>query len=260
MKRVARRAKLPYSQELQARLKLEAQKLIARVCEGGPPYDPNLIAEAMNVEVIEKDLSGFDGYVQRHDDRYVVTIARDAAIQRQRFTLAHELCHVWLMRQAAEGFPAPLVRYRNTQNLPGLHQDPVEEFLCNFFASELLIPSAALQNRFSNKAIVPKTIFKLANEFCVSPQTAAIQLVNALPRSLVACSLWNLESAWPLPMWWTGVKTPYKYELRLIEELVGSRSPEMEMWSCYGRKKLKVIIEMTPRIRVTMVTIKHFRD
>jgi Zn-dependent peptidase ImmA (M78 family) len=249
-----------YPKKLQARIKLEAQKLIAHVGEGGPPYDPYLIAQNMDVEVIEKPLTGYDGYVQCNEGRYVVTIARDTVIQRQRFTLAHELCHVWLMRQADDGYPAPLIRYRNTQNLPGLHQDPVEEYLCNFFAGELLIPSGELQARFENKVVGPTSVFKLANEFCVSPQTAAIQLYNSLPSRLVACSLWSLESLWPLPIWWIGVKTPYKDELRLIEELVGSRSPEMEMWSGYGRKKLKVIIEMAPRTRVTMVTIRHFRS
>jgi uncharacterized protein DUF955 len=112
----------------------------------------------------------------------------------------HELCHVWLMRQAEDGHPAPLVRYRNTQNLPGLHQDPLEEYLCNFFAGELLIPSGELQDRFKNKVVGPTSVFKLANEFFVSPQTAAIQLSNAMPGTLVACCLWNLESLWPLPM------------------------------------------------------------
>ncbi len=88
----------------------------------------------MGVEVRECDLKGIDGYVEVVGGKYVASISRRINPGRQRFTLGHELCHVVLMKQAEDGKPLPLVRYRTKGGLPGLHQDPQEEALCNYFA------------------------------------------------------------------------------------------------------------------------------
>jgi len=232
-----------------------AQELVARH-DGGPPYDPYLVAEQLDIEVVEELLVGIDGYVEIKDGRYYVGISSSTPAVRKRFTLAHELCHVWLMNQAANGCPAPLIRYRTGKNLPSLHQDPLEESLCNFFASELLIPSEQVESRFAGKTIAPRTIFKLARDYRVSKQTVAIKLTRVFKHQVVACSLWSLKSLWPLPMWWLGVKAT-KHEMDLLEELVGEGAPTMDLWSDYGKAKNPVVVESARRGDVTVVLIRH---
>lgn len=246
-----------YQKNLRLAIKRHAQNLLVRQYKDGPPYSPYAIAEDLEVQVSEQDLSGIDGYVEVLNGRYFVVISSVSHPVRKRFTLAHELCHIWLMKQAEYGFPAPLIRYRSANKLPGLHQDPVEEYLCNYFASELLMPREDLERRFLGQKIAPSTIFHLASEFHVSKQTAAIQMVNTFKSTIVACCLWSLESLWPLPQWWTGNRTPYKSELLKIEALVGEQAA-YDMWETYGTKRQSVIIEAEPseRKRLSMVVIR----
>jgi Zn-dependent peptidase ImmA (M78 family) len=262
MRKMSNGRSLNFSTNLRKAIKQHAAKILANQFEVGPPYDPYRIAEELDVEVMEGDLGRIDGYVEVVEGKYVVTISATAHPVRKRFTLAHELCHVWLMRQASDGFPAPLIRYRGGKNLPGLHQDPIEEYLCNFFASELLMPSKELKHRLTGKAIHPSTVFSLARDFNVSKQTAAIQLANVFRTRVVACCLWSLESLWPLPLWWTGIRTPYQSEVMKIEAIVGAQTSRTELWEGYGTKRLRVTIdsEPTPRQKLAMVVIKHSAD
>lgn len=248
----------PRFASLYAAVKAYAQHLVAEH-EGGPPYDPYHLAERLDVDVAEATLVGIDGYVEIKEGKYCVTISSKSHDVRKRFTLAHELCHVWLMRQAADGFPAPLIRYRNGKNIPGLHQDPVEESLCNYFASELLIPSEQLAHRFLGKTIVPKTVFTLARDYRVSRQTAGIKLTQVFKKQVVACSLWSLESLWPLPMWWSGSR-PHDKEVTALEELVGRQAPALDMWKKYGKCRHPVVIDAQPSGNVSVVVIRRYNS
>ena len=233
-------------QALKKALRSCAQNLLQQYGSDGPPYDPHRIAKVLKVDVHETRLAGVEGYVETIDSKYVATISTDAAETRRRFTLAHELCHVVLMRKAERGTPVRLIRFRSNGTLPGLHQDPVEESLCNYFAAELLMPSDEIRLRLAVHPIDPMTIMDIANAYNVSIQSAAIQTVSVLKDRLIACSFWNLDSLWPLPIWWTGLKTNQEDEIRKLEKLAETRSEQVEIWSAYAGRKRSVKIEVTP--------------
>ena len=128
-------------------LKEAARRLVWQHGEGGPPYDPFKIARALNVIVRQEYLNGVEGYSDYENGKFSAVIASQSIVTRQRFTLAHELAHILLMKNVQRGVEVCLKRYR-TGGLPDTaHQDPVEEAVCNAFAAELLVPTDELRQQ-----------------------------------------------------------------------------------------------------------------
>jgi hypothetical protein len=90
---------------------------------------------------------------------------------RLRFSLAHEICHTFFYEYVPEikFFPHEL--------------DPMEERLCDFGASELLMPSTAVRRSAAQYPICIESLRALAEEFVVSTAAMFLKL-----RSL---KLWN---------------------------------------------------------------------
>lgn len=246
-----------HQEQLKLVLKKSAQALLATYAPTGPPYDPKLIAEKLGVAVHEKELSGVEGYLDTSEGRYIAVISSTAKETRRRFTLAHELCHFLLMRRAEDGKPVRLIRFRSNGSLPGLHHDPVEESLCDYFASELLMPSDEISKLLAGREIDPTSIYEIAEHYQVSVQAAAIQIVRALGEHLLACSFWNLESLWPIPVWWTGCRTRHTRELRQLEVLAEQKTDRVELWGTYAGKyqQVKITVMPTPRLRFAMILV-----
>jgi len=242
---------------LRETLKERAYFLLKQYGRGGPPYDPYRIAEGMGVEVEDCDLNGIDGFVEVVGGKYVASLSRRVSAYRRRFTLAHELCHVLLMRRAEDGKPLPLVRYRTSGASPYLHQDPQEESLCNYFAGELLAPSEEVRAYTFNKPVTPKTIYKVASRYLLSTQAAALQVMGVNNRKKLGCAFWNLESLWPMPLWWYGLKTECRSELQLLEGAVSSRQDFFERWESFNGQRRPVVVRSspTPECRYSMMVI-----
>jgi hypothetical protein len=246
-----------YHERLRTALRSRARDLLRRYVPDGPPYDPYLVAQGLGVDVQDTEIAGIEGFIETKNGRYVASISTGANETRRRFTLAHELCHVLLMRTAEDGKPVDLIRFRANGDLPGLHQDPVEESLCNYFAGELLMPSDEIRKRLRGQNLVPSMILDFARDYDVSQQAAAIQIVRILKDRLIACSFWNLQSLWPMPLWWTGFRTQYQSELRSLEDLVERRSEVTEVWESYSgrRQQVAVMITPTPAKRYALILI-----
>lgn len=250
-----------YQFQLKEELRRRAQLLLCKYVTGEPPYNPYLIAEKLGVIVQEAELLGHDGCVEVVDGQYIATISSRARSTRQRFTLAHELGHVLLMRQAQDGKPVNLKRYRSKHAPVGLHQDSFEETLCNCFAGELLMPLSEVRGLLSERTVEPQTIWRLAEKFNVSTQVAAGQIVRALGVKRYACSLWSLDALWPLPLWWTGLESSYRADQAYLESLIQERTELTQLCESYGNKKLSVIIKITPtpELRYAMLLIMPSR-
>ena len=156
------------SKEYGIRLK-EARELASKVA-GVPPYDPKVAAELLHVKVEYSPLKGLDGNEERRQSGWCAVISNQASSTRQRFTLAHELCHVLLMRDAAQGISVPFVRYRTTGVASSFHQDPQEEALCNAFAAEFLMPRDSLRKVLAKSRFDTNLVFRVAERFQVSIQ------------------------------------------------------------------------------------------
>src|SRR5438034_6833116 len=148
-------------------LSSEAQRLREESGCITPPYNPESVADLLGVHIEERHMSGPDGFVEVRDGEYVTVISTKTHPTRQRFTLAHELCHVLFMKLEEKGTCMPLKRYRTKRETTATHQDPVEESLCNYFASELLLPLTDVRRRLNNRSIGPRTIIRLADDFYV---------------------------------------------------------------------------------------------
>jgi len=246
-------------------LRETACELRRRYGPDGPPYDPFLIARRLGVRVTHAALDGTDGYVQVRDGQWHAVISSRSNLARQRFTLGHELGHVILMRGAQRGEFRCLTRYRTHEFAPGVHQDPLEEALCNAFADELLLPADEILDRFgldrSNPAsVVPCVVFEVARAFGVSVQAAAVKVVKMLGARRTGCCLWDLETLWPVALWWTGLRLPYTRNREKLQSLIGmsvkSRTSVMELWKA-KEYWTKVQTAITPRGRFALVLLRR---
>lgn len=246
-------------ENLRMELKNRADLLRRKYAPPGPPYDVLSIADGMGVDVEFASLKGIDGYVETMERNYRAVISTESIEARQRFTLGHELCHVLLMRRAEEGTPVPLVRYRSNGSLPGLHQDPIEESLCNFFAGELLAPTHEIDVRINQQAVTPQTILNIAADYKISMQAAAVKATQVLGSRRTACSLWNLQTLWPVPVWWAGLETTCRIELERLECLVSEKAELRDCWDSYNGKNKSVRIQVAPtqELKYALVLIKY---
>ena len=117
------------------------------------PVPVEKIVRAMGVEIQLVDTEDFAGFSETSEDRAVVKIrSRDARV-RQRFTLAHEICHVlW--------HPTG-VQYRDADFMPSSHR----EVEANGFAAGLLMPEWMVRSAMTAIGYEP---LRLAAMFDVS--------------------------------------------------------------------------------------------
>lgn len=239
-----------------------ARELAVKYSLGGPPYDPALVAEGLGVKVERDELDGIDGYVEVEGDKYRTVISTKVSWHRYRFTLGHELCHVLLMKAAARNDrPIPLVRYRVNGGPPGLHQDSNEERLCDDFAGELLMPSNEIKLRLAQTEISPQIIFSLANDYDVSTEAAARKVIYIVGSSRSACSLWDLRTLWPMPVWWCGTKTT-RSDKNLLESLARQKKDVTVEWTSSKKKSpvhIQAQVMITPGLNYALFFIRHYR-
>ena len=108
---------------------------------------------------------------RRADGTNFIAVNADHQPPRQRFTLAHELGHLFLGHQPRVDLVVNLVEGRSTDT---------QEVEANYFAAEFLCPRVAviawLQENDLTDAIDAGVIARLALQFGLSLQTAAIRL------------------------------------------------------------------------------------
>jgi IrrE N-terminal-like domain len=162
------------------------ERVLALQCEasfGSPAGDILLnCARLRNIVTIEEQegLSS-DGFIEPLGSSlangFRVVLRKDVPSSRQRFTLAHEICHTFFYEAAPE------------LKFSVYKEDSFEEALCNYGASCLLVPESAL--RESSLALRPclPSLETLSDIFKVSHETMVVRL-----RSL---GLWKCEySLW----------------------------------------------------------------
>jgi len=144
------------------RAKKAARETLAKYGLTTPPFDPEAIAEAMNVNVVYTRFGGahggaISGFLQFDPPQIVINL--DQQPNRKTFTIAHELGHYVLHQDYA--------RSQNYQVMPRNNyygeQKPDEEKEADVFAAHLLVPMRALQ-RYQDVA----STSELARLFAVS--------------------------------------------------------------------------------------------
>lgn len=130
-----------------------------------PPVNPAIIANNYGIKIIsalfeEKDAAGFLDFEEK-----AIYVLKTDPINRQIFTIAHELGHWFLHQDKQEEVPA---LYRRP--LGKADTDPIEKE-ANAFAANLLVPT-----EFLNKYKDDYSISELAKIFNVSVDVIGYRL------------------------------------------------------------------------------------
>ena len=144
-----------------------------------PPIDVAALAKKLGVVVrfkpAEEELSGFllrdiDGH------KALIGVNSDHRSNRQRFTIAHELGHLYLH----EGEPIHVDRGLkiNLRNEAASQGTLLEEKEANLFAAELLMPAHFIHKDLQGKASLDleRDILSLADDYQVSAQAMMYRL------------------------------------------------------------------------------------
>lgn len=169
-------------------------------------------------------------------------------------------CRTWLTWSSSCRRKGNLVRFRAQKWAELLHQDPVEESLCNAFAAELLMPTYHVDKRLSGSKLGPRTIFDIADVFCVSMQASAKRVVRLLGTNRSGCSLWKVtKDGWSLPVWWTGLQAEGRDLKRMTDVVSAAAENRVELAQVWpwtrkkrGRKAPKdrqVIVQVAPTLK-----------
>lgn len=161
----------------------KARELLATAKVGGPPINVEKLAAHVSAVVRFEPFDGeMSGMVHRRPDgRAIIGVNSTHMGPRQRFTIAHEIGHLLLHRDARLHVDLRYPLYRDARSSTA---EFVTEIEANQFAAELLMPTAmlmqdvdALSFDFESDA----SIERLAKKYDVSTQAMTIR-ISSLKR------------------------------------------------------------------------------
>ena len=179
-----------------------------RFVKGAPP-DLAALCKELGLRVQEVPARGFDGALVRSKTAQKGVIAVKASLRersRKRFTVAHEIGHFVLPHHRLLKTVCDEGKIDSFD--AGLNRPEVE---ANEFASELLLPSAALAKTFNLSMFSLSQISAVASSFETS-LTATIRCflrLTALPCAMI----WSAENQTP----WCARSDSFRFFLRLEE-------------------------------------------
>lgn len=137
------------------------------------PTNLQVICEKLGLEYVElDDPNELDGAVLELEGVRVAMINKSKPFVRARFTLAHELGHIFLNHDKREFYDAEVAREYG-DDVPE-NQKPAKEREADAFASELLIPMEQLKKSQGEL----KDLEKLAGLYQVSKPAMSIAIAN----------------------------------------------------------------------------------
>jgi len=139
------------------------------------------IEDSFAVDVAIAELPGnFDGLAWRNADSRLILVGTTAIPGRQRFTLAHELCHI--LAEDDQQLMKVEVDLENKQ-----HKKEHSEIRANAFAAAFLMPADELKVAVEG-GITRESFCDLSCELSVSPRALAYRLKNLSLISGVQCA------------------------------------------------------------------------
>jgi Zn-dependent peptidase ImmA (M78 family) len=147
------------------------------------PIDVDQVASILGAEIrsdkLQDDLSGFA--YQKHGTR-LIGVNSEEPYFRQRFTIAHELGHLFLHKQKSVNYDQGIMLMRDSHSREGTD---VKEIEANRFAAELLMPEEQIRKDLSSRGRIDlmtddsrEIIGELADRYEVSFQAMAIRLTT----------------------------------------------------------------------------------
>lgn len=142
-----------------------------------PPVRIERIAKDLGVELRSGDLGDVSGILVRQGSSAVIGINGTQSLQRQRFTIAHELGH-FLLHEGITNHVDKSYRV-NFRSIESSQATNVEEIEANFFAASILMPKKMLDAQSAEEALDNDTsVANLARQFQVSRLAMSLRLAN----------------------------------------------------------------------------------
>ncbi|MFC5471047.1 ImmA/IrrE family metallo-endopeptidase [Cohnella suwonensis] len=141
------------------------------------PINPLIITKGEGVKVIEHNFNGNDisGIISKQDDNVTIYINRNEPPARQKFTIAHELGHLFLHMTDEDGnfLDNSVSLYRtNNSTMPLPAEVANREAEANRFAAALLMPKDAIEFEW----LFADSVEEMAKTFEVSEIAMKIRL------------------------------------------------------------------------------------
>ena len=167
------------------KIKLLVDSLLAQDNLRSIPVDINKIARLANANVeITALKDGLSGFAYQKNGTRFIGVSVDEGQERQRFTLAHELGHIFLHKNDALRYDNGLMMFRNLHSSDGTD---IKEIEANRFAAELLMPEEELRQDIaelpsidfmSDSTLTQRYVKKLAEKYQVSPKAMSVRITT----------------------------------------------------------------------------------
>lgn len=157
----------------------EAKRILANA-EYTLPIDVHAIARSHGITILTVSLEDpVSGLLVVKNGNATIGVNENHHLNRQRFSLAHELGHYLLHRDKSSVFldEAPIF-FRDEKSSDGSEREEIE---ANAFAAALLMPEALLREIVRNKPLDAQddvAVRRLATQFGVSTQALTIRLTR----------------------------------------------------------------------------------
>jgi len=150
-----------------------------------PPVDPKILASFCGInKIAEEDIEEAGMLIPIKKDDFKILLRKHDSKKRKRFSCCHEICHTFMPDFELK----PQKRVDKETGYYG--KDNNIEYLCDFGASELLMPSFLFNDKFKQSGFSIKTLLELSDEFVTSLEATAIKMVKMNP-SKYALVIWD---------------------------------------------------------------------
>jgi hypothetical protein len=188
-------------------LEAHADRLLRKSQQEGLPVDVDLIASVLGIRR-RRETFDFSGRIYAEPTGQLVMDLNSAEAEpRQRFTEAHELMHL-----AFPGFTLE-ARYRVDAATSENARNREEEYLCDFGAASLLMPSRFVGDRYRTQDGL-EAIEALADDAQVSLEAAGNRLVSLSEDPVVFLVMRQSHKPADMPALRRGEEVPERVRLR----------------------------------------------
>jgi Zn-dependent peptidase ImmA (M78 family) len=156
----------------------KVNEIIERFRVRKPPVPVDRIVKKLGLSLVSLPAGDeISGAIIRNGDSVVIAVNPLHHLNRQRFTIAHELGHYFLHEELAEHVDQSFrIAWRNADSSKAVNWLEIE---ANRFAAELLMPTDFLRRDLDAlRKIEKRTVALLAAAYKVSPEAMKIRLTN----------------------------------------------------------------------------------
>lgn len=230
--------------------------------------DIEVMAFFCGARVKYRDLTSCAARIVGKGNKAIITVDQGASLERQRFSIAHELGH-WVQDRGQIS-----VSCRSSDLTPSRLKDfqNDREAAANRFAVELLMPTLFFSEAARNMAVTIASAVELAKQFRVSLTAAAIRLVElgSYPAIVVCSDSKGYRWSWRHPEVPLSVRVnrvvskhsvAHSLHLDAKAESPGPMTIDADDWVSHTNDEDYVVIEDSVRIgRGFVISLIWWRD